>query len=91
LHDGIEERAEPIRQLVQRFASSAPTRKRYQQVIVSKISGDQIIRTPAAADVHPGSGGAYQITVGVEGVQETRFIGLSVRLNSPQRAFIHEK
>jgi hypothetical protein len=60
-------------------------------VIVSKIGGDQIIRTPAAADVHPSSGGAYQITVGVERVQETRFIGLSVRLNSPQRAFIHEK
>jgi len=30
-------------------------------VFVSKVSGDQIIRTAAAADVHPSSGGAYQI------------------------------
>jgi hypothetical protein len=63
----------------------------YQQVFVSKISGDQIIRTPAAADVYASSGGAYQITVGVERVQETRFIGVSIRLNSPQRAFVYEE
>jgi hypothetical protein len=63
----------------------------YQQVFVSKISGDQIIRTPAAADVHASSGGAYQITVGVERVQETRFVGASIRLKSPQRAFVYEE
>jgi hypothetical protein len=76
--------------VVQRAAS--PVRPRlHQQVIVSKISGDQIIRTPAAADVHPGSCGAYQIAIGIERVQETRFIGVSIWLNSPQRAFIYEK
>jgi hypothetical protein len=61
------------------------------RVFVSKISGDQIVRTPAAADVHPGSGGTYHITIGIECVQETRFIGVSVRLKSPQRVFLYEK
>jgi hypothetical protein len=68
--------------------SSASTNTR---VFVSKIRGDQIVRTPAAADVHPGSGGTYRITIGIECVQETRFIGVSVRLKSPQRVFLYEK
>jgi hypothetical protein len=63
----------------------------YQQVFVSKIGGDQIIGASAPADVHTGSGGAYQITIGIERFQETRFIGRSIRLNSPQRAFVYEK
>jgi hypothetical protein len=72
--------------------AASPVKLRlYQQVFVSKISGDQIIRTPAAADVHASSGGAYQITVGVERVQETRFIEASIRLKSPQRAFVYEE
>jgi len=37
----------------------------------SKVSGDQIVRTPAAANVDLGSGGAYRITVGIERVQKT--------------------
>jgi hypothetical protein len=39
--------------------------------IRSKISGDQIVRTPAAANVDLGSGGAYPITIGIERVQKT--------------------
>jgi hypothetical protein len=76
--------------VIRRAASSIRPRL-HQQVFVSKIGGDQIIRTPTPADVHPGSGGAYQITVGIERFQETRFIGMSIRLNSPQRAFIYKK
>jgi hypothetical protein len=48
-----------------------------------KISGDQIIGAPAAAEVHLGSGGTYHITIRIERAQETRFIGVSVRLKSP--------
>ena len=58
---------------------------------VSEIAGDQVVRAPASANVEPGSGGTYQITVGVERIQETRFIGVSIRLNSPQRSFVYEK
>jgi hypothetical protein len=56
-----------------------------------KISGDQIIGAPAAAEVHLGSGGTYHITIGIERVQEARFIGVSVRLKSPQRVFLYEE
>jgi hypothetical protein len=58
---------------------------------VSKISGDQVVRTPASADVDPGSGGTYQIAVGIERVQKTRLIGASIRLDSPQCVFVDEK
>jgi len=36
-----------------------------------KIGGDQIVRTPASANVDLGSGGAYPITVGIERLQKT--------------------
>jgi hypothetical protein len=58
---------------------------------VSKISGDQVVRTPASADVDPGSGGTYQITVGIERVKKARLIGASIWLNSPQCVFLDEK
>jgi hypothetical protein len=56
-----------------------------------KISGYQIVRTPASADVDPGSGGAYPITVGIERVQKTRLIRTGIWLNALQRAFVYEK
>jgi hypothetical protein len=59
--------------------------------IRSKISGDQIVRTPASADVDPGSGGAYPITVAIERVQKARFIRTGIWLDPPQRAFVYEK
>jgi hypothetical protein len=59
--------------------------------VFRKISGDQIIGAPAAADVHLGSGGTYHITIEIERVQKARFIGVSVRLKSPQRVFLYEK
>ncbi|SRR6266480_7976046 len=49
--------------------------------IFSKISGNQIIRTPASANVDLGSGGAYQISVGIERAQKTRVIGAGIWLN----------
>jgi len=72
--------------------AASPIRPRlHQQVFVSKIGGDQIIGTPASANVHPGSRGTYQITVGIERVQKTQLIEASIWLNSPQCAFIYEK
>jgi hypothetical protein len=77
--------------LLRRFEPFANQERGSAKDIRSKISGDQIVRTPAAANVHLGSGGTYQITVGIERVQETRFIGASIRLNSRQRGFVYEK
>jgi hypothetical protein len=40
--------------------ATSPIRPRsHAQVFISKISGDQIIRTPASANVDLGSGGTY--------------------------------
>ena len=78
-----------------RFAPSFVERPRrsgnHQQAFVSKISGDQVVRTSASANVNPGSGGTYQITVGIERVQKARLIGAGIRLNSPQGLFIYKK
>jgi hypothetical protein len=60
-------------------------------LFASKISGDQIVRTPASAHVDLGSGGAYPITVGIEHAQKTRLIRMGIWLNAPQRAFVYEK
>lgn len=49
---------------------------------VSEIAGDQVVRTPASANVEPGSDGTYQITVGVERVEKTRFVGPSIWLDA---------
>lgn len=57
----------------------------------SKICRDQIVRAPAAADIHLGSGGAYQVAIGIERVQKTRFIVAGIRLDSLQRILLYEK
>lgn len=74
-----------------RFESHARLAPGSPAGIRSKISGDQIVRTPASADVHSGSGGAYPITIGIERVQKTRLIRTGIWLNAPQRAFVYEK
>jgi hypothetical protein len=56
-----------------------------------KISGNQIIRTSASADIDPRSGGTYQITVAIERIQKTRLIGARIRLNLSQCVFVYEK
>jgi hypothetical protein len=56
-----------------------------------EICRKQIVGAPAAADIHPGGGGAYAVAVGVERVQKTRFIGKNIRLKSLQRVFADEK
>lgn len=48
---------------------------------VSKIGRAQIVRPPTTAHVNPGGCGAYFIAVGVEGVQEAKFIGPNPRLH----------
>jgi hypothetical protein len=47
------------------------------------MSGDQIIGTSASANIDPGRGGTYQVTVGIERVQKTRLVEAGIRLNSP--------
>jgi hypothetical protein len=73
------------------FAEQLRRSGNHQQAFVSKISGDQVVRTSASANVNPSSGGTYQISVGVERVQKARLIGASIWLNSLQRVFIYEK
>jgi hypothetical protein len=59
--------------------------------IVSKISGNQIVRTSTSANIELGCGGTYQITIGIERVQKTRLIGTGLWLNSPQCIFVYKK
>ena len=59
--------------------------------IVSEICRNQIVRSPAAADVRLGGSGAYQVTVGVKRAQKTRLIGVNIGLDSLQRVFADEK
>jgi len=53
------------------------------RVFVSKIIGDQVVRTPASANINPGSRGAYHVTVGIERVQKAGLIGAGIWLNTP--------
>ena len=62
-----------------------------KQAFVSKIGGNQIVRTSAAANIDPGRGGTDQITVAIERVQKARLVGPRIRLNSRQRFFVDEK
>ena len=60
-------------------------------MLVSKICGDQIVRTPASTDVNLRSRRAYHITVAIERVQETGLVGAGIWLNSPQCALVYEE
>jgi len=55
------------------------------------MSGNQIVRTPAAANIDPGCGGTYQITVAIERTQKARLIGAGIWLNSFQCIFVYEE
>jgi len=55
------------------------------------MSGNQIVGTPAAADIDLLGGGAYQIAVAIERAQKAGLIGAGIRLNSPQSVFAYEK
>jgi hypothetical protein len=57
----------------------------------SKISGNKIVRAPASANIDPGRGGTYQITIAIERVQKARLIGARIWLNSPQCIFAYKK
>jgi hypothetical protein len=59
--------------------------------IRSKISGDQIVRTPAAADIDLRSRGAYHITIAIERVQKARLVAAGIWLNSPQCVFLNKE
>ena len=58
---------------------------------VSEICHNEIVGPPAAADVHPGSGGTYHVTVGIERVQESRLIETNIWLEPLQRVLAYEK
>src|SRR6201995_4601343 len=53
--------------------------------------GDQVVRTPASANINLGGSSAYQVTVGIERVQETGLVGAGIRLNTPQRGLVYEE
>ena len=57
----------------------------------SKISCEQVVGAPAAADILPGRSGTYQVAVGIERGQKSRFAGMGVRLNPLQCAFVYEE
>lgn len=56
-----------------------------------KMSGNQIIRTFASADIDLRCSSTYQIAVGIERIQKARLIGAGIRLDSSQRVFVYEK
>jgi hypothetical protein len=58
---------------------------------LSEIGGNQIVRTPASADIYPGRGSAYQITVRIEYFQKARLVGAGIRFNPPQCGFVDEE
>lgn len=61
------------------------------RVFVSEIMGDQVIRTPASANINLGGRSAYQVTVGIERVQETGLVGAGIWLDVPQRGLVDEE
>jgi hypothetical protein len=77
----------PVQSFNQVFSSIVLAPSRF----VSEIGGNQIIRASASAHIDPGRGGAYQITIAVERVQETRLIGARIWLNSLQGIFVYKK
>jgi hypothetical protein len=79
--------------LVQRFAflASSSAALIWPPYRHSEISGVQIIRTPASANIDFGSGGTYQITVGIERVQKTRLIWPGTWLNLRQCVLVYKK
>jgi len=58
---------------------------------VSKIGGNQIIRTSASANIDSGGSRTYQITIGIKRIQKPRRIGAGIWLNSPQCILVYEK
>jgi hypothetical protein len=70
------------------FSARAGSRLRWSRLdalpggsAVSKAGSAQIVRSPATAHVNLGGRGAYFIAVGVESIQEARFVGPNPRLH----------
>ena len=61
------------------------------RVFVSEITGDQVVRTPASANINLGGSSAYPVTVGIERVQETGLVGAGIWLDVPQRGLVDEE
>ena len=78
---------------VERSASARLSRRLVDQIkaLVSKICGDQIVRTPASTDVKLRSRGAYHITVAIERIQKARLVAAGIRLDSPQCVFLNKE
>jgi hypothetical protein len=61
------------------------------RVFASEIMGDQVVRTPASANINLGGSSAYPVTVGIERVQKTGLVGASIWLDVPQRGLVYEE
>jgi hypothetical protein len=57
----------------------------------SKICCEQVVGAPAAADILPGRSRTYQVAVGIERDQKSRFAGTGARLNPLQCVFVDEE
>ena len=61
------------------------------RIFVSEIMGDQVVRTPASANINLGGSSAYPVTVGIERVQETGLVGADIWLDVPERGLVFEE
>ena len=56
-----------------------------------KVGGNQIIGTSGSANIDLRCSGTYQIPVGIERIQKSRFIGADIWLYFSQCAFVYEE
>jgi len=61
------------------------------RTFVSEIMGDQVVRTPASANINLGGSSAYPVTVGIERVQEAGLVGAGIWLDVPERGLVYEE
>jgi len=61
------------------------------RIFVSEIMGDQVVRTPASANINLGGSSAYHVTVGIERVQKTSLVGAGIWLDILQRGLVYEE
>ncbi len=61
------------------------------RIFVSEIMGDQVVRTPASANINLGRSSACPVTVGIERVQEAGLVGARIWLDVPERGLVYEE
>lgn len=75
----------------QRRALDCPSQGILRPSVTVKVSGNQIIGTSGSANIDLRCGGTYQITIGIERIQKSRFIGADIWLYFSQCAFVYEE